>query len=238
MKRVWISNAKIFQLVWLMISLRVISAAEWFPALSSNVDDDTFHYYSDVWFNSTPFNTQYPNTKNALFESYSTIYVEKVRITMDGTTDKSCGTQCTFTFSLPESYAGRFTLKELVTTDGGIDLKDDRDISWVPLSFIPLHSISRLSFLFSSLRLKLTDQHQGQLFQIPRLHKQLLRLVSSLLLHSIPSPLPLSVTTPTKWHSTTVITTGAGIDIWFVHVLFKRMTFSLTSNDHALGSES
>jgi hypothetical protein len=152
MKRVWISNAKIFQLVWLMISLRVISAGEWFPALSSNVDDDTFHYYSDVWFNSTPFNTQYPNTKNALFESYSTIYVEKVRITMDGTTDKSCGTQCTFTFSLPESYAGRFTLKELVTTDGGIDLKDDRDISWVPLSFIPLHSISRLSFLFSSLK--------------------------------------------------------------------------------------
>jgi hypothetical protein len=109
------------------------TAAQWFPALSSNIDDDTFHYYSNVWFNSTPFNTQFPNTKNALFESYSTIYVEKIRITMDGTTDKSCGTQCTFTFSLPESYAGRFTLKELVTTDGGIDLKDDRDISWVRL---------------------------------------------------------------------------------------------------------
>jgi hypothetical protein len=140
-------------LMW-MISLQVIAASsQWFPALSSNIDDDTFHYYSDVWFNSTPFNTQYPNTKNALFESYSTIYVEKIRITMDGTTDKSCGTQCTFTFSLPESYAGRFTLKELVTTDGGIDLKDDRDISWVHIPSSPL-SLNFCTFpIFSSSQL-------------------------------------------------------------------------------------
>jgi hypothetical protein len=159
-----------------------------------------------VWFNSTPFNTQYPNTKNALFESYSTIYVEKVRITMDGTTDKSCGTQCTFTFSLPESYAGRFTLKELVTTDGGIDLKDDRDISWV-CSFFLLSCIFRFIFMV------FTDQHQGQLFQIPRFLKQLLRLVSSPHLVNSHPALLHSVTTPTKWRSITGIMIVQEIDI-------------------------
>jgi hypothetical protein len=112
-------------------SLKAISAAEWYPALVSNIDDTTFHYYSDVWFNSTPFNTQSSTTQNALFDSYSTIFVEKVRITMDGTTGKTCGSSCTFTFSLPEAYSGRFTLMELVTTDGGINMVDDRKISWV-----------------------------------------------------------------------------------------------------------
>jgi hypothetical protein len=107
------------------------SSSQWYPALVSNIDDTTFHYYSDVWFNSTPFNTQSSTTKNALFASYSTIFVEKVRITMDGTTGKTCGSSCTFTFSLPEAYSGKFTLMELVTTDGGIDMVDDRKISWV-----------------------------------------------------------------------------------------------------------
>jgi hypothetical protein len=111
--------------------LKTVSGAQWYPALVSNIDDTTFHYYSDVWFNSTPFNTQSSTTKNALFASYSTIFVEKVRITMDGTTGKTCGSSCTFTFSLPEAYSGRFTLMELVTADGGIDMVDDRKISWV-----------------------------------------------------------------------------------------------------------
>lgn len=125
----------LFQFWVLFSSLTVFINGEWYTALTSNIDDTTFHYYSDVWYNSTPFNTKYSTTKNALFEAYSTIYVEKVRISMDGTTDKSCGTRCTFTFSLPESYAGRFTLMELVTTDGGIDMTDERDIAWVSLPF-------------------------------------------------------------------------------------------------------
>lgn len=122
------------RLIWILslISLlrSILSTSEWHTALVSNIDDNTFHYYSNVWYNSTPFNTKSSTTKNALFQSYSNIYVEKIRITMDGTTDKSC-TTCTFTFSLPEDYSGRFTLMELVTTEGGIETTDDRKITWV-----------------------------------------------------------------------------------------------------------
>jgi len=50
---------------------------------------------------------------------------------MDGTLDKSCGTRCVFTFSLPDSYSGRFTLMELVNLEGGIDMTDDRDVGWI-----------------------------------------------------------------------------------------------------------
>jgi hypothetical protein len=160
----------------LILLIHSVSDAAWTTALTSNIDDTTFHYYSDVWFNSTPFNTQFSATKNALFESYSTVFVEKVRITMDGTTGKTCGSSCTFTFSLPEAYSGRFTLMELVTTEGGIDMVDDREISWVR-SF-PVSSLSpSYPCPFSS-----SDEHKRQLFQVPRLFQQLLRLVRHLLL--------------------------------------------------------
>ena len=119
----------IFQMLY---CLKVVnSISQWSTALVSNIDDSTFYYYSPVWYNSTPFNTQSSTTKNALFASYSTIYVEKIRITMDGTLDKSCKTACVFTFSLPDDYSGRFTLMQLVTTEGGIEATDDRKISWV-----------------------------------------------------------------------------------------------------------
>jgi hypothetical protein len=151
------SSALMLTMVLSWLSLRTISGAAWTTALTSNIDDTTFHYYSDVWFNSTPFNTQFSATKNALFESYSTVFVEKVRITMDGTTGKTCGSSCTFTFSLPEAYSGRFTLMELVTTEGGIDMVDDREISWVrsfpvsslsPLTHSLTHSLLSLPALF------------------------------------------------------------------------------------------
>lgn len=121
------------------------SISTWQTALTSNIDDGTFYYYSNVWYNSTPFNTQSSTTKNSLFSSYSTIYVEKIRITMDGTTDKSCKT-CSFTFSLPQDYSGRFTLMDLVTTEGGIEMTDDRKITWVKNIFILLFIL--LLFIF------------------------------------------------------------------------------------------
>lgn len=128
-----------FLVVGLILGLfgQIAATSSWLTALTSNIDDGTFYYNSPVWFNSTPFNTQSSTTKNALFSSYSTIYVQKIRITMDGTTDKSCGTRCIFTFSIPESYSGKFTLKDLVTLEGGLEISDDRGILWVNL-FSPL----------------------------------------------------------------------------------------------------
>lgn len=106
-------------------------SAEWWTALTSNVDDSTFYYYSDVWFNSTPFNTATSDVDNALFESYSTVYVERVRITLDGTTDGSCGSACVLTFVVPPQHFGKYTLMELVTDDGGTELIDTRGYNWV-----------------------------------------------------------------------------------------------------------
>lgn len=59
----------------------------WHPALISKVNDDTFHYYSDVWEDGTPFNTDQNWTdvtvENSLFDAYANIYVQGIRIHMD-----------------------------------------------------------------------------------------------------------------------------------------------------------
>lgn len=122
---------RILSAFWLLGLLTVSESAEWFTALTSNVDDETFHYYSPVWFNSTPFNTDTYEVDNALFESYSTVFVEQVRITLDGTSDGSCGSSCTLTFALPPTHYGKYTLMDLVTMDGGVEMIDLRGVEWV-----------------------------------------------------------------------------------------------------------
>jgi hypothetical protein len=127
------------QLISLSIALIfsvLCESSEWYTALTSNVDDDTFYYYSDVWFNSTPFNTKTSTIDNALFLSYSTVYVEKVRITLDGTSSGTCGSSCVLTFIVPPSHFGKYTLMDLVTNDGGVELIDSRKIDWVGTCFL------------------------------------------------------------------------------------------------------
>ena len=104
---------------------------QWNIALSSRVDDQTFYYSSPVWNSTSSFNTSSYLTNNALFPSYSSVYVQKIRITMDGTSSKTCGSNCVFTFSVPSEYSGKFTLRELVMMEGGVELLDDRNIKWV-----------------------------------------------------------------------------------------------------------
>lgn len=141
-----------------LIGLLLIPAcecAEWYTALVSNVDDETFYYHSNVWFNSTPFNTETSNVDNALFQSYSTVYVERVRITLDGTLSATCGSSCVLTFIVPPSHFGKYTLMHLVTNDGGVELIDTRKVNWV--MFITRFVVS------ITLR---TEKHGSKLFSL------------------------------------------------------------------------
>ena len=92
----------------------------WELAIVSNVNDRTFHYFSDSWTSGTPFGTDdLTDTKNALYPSYTTTYVESIKIWMDGSLSGTC-TTCTYEFVLPDEYKGKYTLQELVTLDGGV----------------------------------------------------------------------------------------------------------------------
>ena len=99
-------------------------AEDWNLVLVSNVNDGTFYYDSDVWTNGIPFNDNDNNDddagdQNALFSAYTTIYVESIKMYMDGTKDGSC-TTCTYEFNLADEYRGKYTLQQLVTMGGGV----------------------------------------------------------------------------------------------------------------------
>ena len=62
----------------------VAQAAGWQLALRSRVNDDTFLYWSSVWEDGVPFNTDAEiDDKNALFPTFNTVYVEKIKIKMN-----------------------------------------------------------------------------------------------------------------------------------------------------------
>ena len=103
------------------VAFRLLPAASWELVLVSNENNDDFKYFSERWTTGTPFNTgDTTDTKNALFPAYTSIFVEKVRIEMDGTASGTCGSACSHVFALPDAYKGKYTLQELVTMGGGV----------------------------------------------------------------------------------------------------------------------
>ena len=123
----------------LLDNLGIVGAApSWSTALVSRVDDETFHYDSSVWTEGIPFNEAESSTQNALFSAYSSVFISKIRITMDGSGDGSCGNRCVFTFDVPDRFAGKHSLRDLVTLDGGVELKqsDSTSVDWVRCSSI------------------------------------------------------------------------------------------------------
>ena len=92
----------------------------WELAIVSNQNNEDFHYYSDHWTDGAPFNTDdKTDTKNAMFAAYNTTFVQSIRLQLDGTKGGTCSA-CFFEFDLPDAYWGKYTLRQLVTLDGGV----------------------------------------------------------------------------------------------------------------------
>lgn len=87
---------------------------------------------------------------NFLAPEFSTIYVSMLEIEMDGSKSGTC-TDCTYTFELPASHTGRYTLKELVNLDMGIPLQPIDSSDW--------EGTTRNSFSFDSSQVSLGDSY-------------------------------------------------------------------------------
>jgi cysteine-rich repeat protein len=96
---------------------------------------------------------QSDTTSNYLGEAYSDIFVTYIRVKMDGTVGGTCASDCTYTFSLPDSHSGRYTLQELVTMDLGVELvlDDASSTEWEGTTTNP--------FSFSSSEISLSDDY-------------------------------------------------------------------------------
>ena len=72
---------------------------------------------------------------------------------MDGTVGGTCDGACTYEFDLPDSHSGRYTLKELVTMDMGVQLSLTDD------TLTPWEGTASNAFAFSSSDISLTDNY-------------------------------------------------------------------------------
>ena len=119
----------------------------WYNVISNQVNDATFYYDSNVWFNSSALNGNCAGcfsgttARNAKTSFYSTIYVQKIKVTMAGSV---AGVANSYDFDLPSYHAGKFTLMDLVTMDGGVALKPSGS-SWVGF----VHLYAHLSLLYA-----------------------------------------------------------------------------------------
>lgn len=144
------------------------AAPSWSTAIVSRIDDSTFHYDSHVWTDGIPFNEDSASTNNALFASYASVYVSKIRINMDGSGDGSCGNRCIYTFDVPDRQAGRYTLKDLVTLDGGVELKpsDKNAPDWVgyiyTLATVLMSVRLILTVIISNLAMSMTSNENNK----------------------------------------------------------------------------
>lgn len=109
----------IFTFFFFFFSFNKIVCAEdpaaWYDTLAIRTDDPAFYYDSNLWFNASTYNANAFATKSSKTAAYSSIYVQKISVNM-------AGAKKAYTFDLPDNIAGKLTLMQLVTMDGGISL--------------------------------------------------------------------------------------------------------------------
>jgi hypothetical protein len=107
----------------LAVGVLLVSGAEvdWTPALSSQVDNEDFYYGATVWEDGTPFNhIDTDPDANALYPAYSSVYVSDIEIQLNNKKHA---------FELPLDLKQRFTLQQLVFSDG-IELVGNSRVIW------------------------------------------------------------------------------------------------------------